>query len=90
MDTRRTAAEGENSGSAPERAFDFEKNEVFENGAALVTLLAFSEPTDTDDVRERCVRVGTMPVRPRHGKCNRLSPAMPFDPTRTSKEISEL
>jgi hypothetical protein len=62
MDTRLTVAEGENAGSPPERRFDFKKNEVFENGAELVTLLAFLEPTDADDIRRSRVRATRVAV----------------------------
>jgi hypothetical protein len=36
---------------AREYRFDFNKNDVLENGAALVTLLAFSESEDTEEQR---------------------------------------
>jgi hypothetical protein len=51
MSNEHVMNEGERTQGAREYRFDFNNNDVLEIGTALVTLLAFSEPTDTEEQR---------------------------------------
>jgi hypothetical protein len=51
MSNEHVMNEGERAQAAREYRFDLKNKAVYEIGAALVTLLAFSEPTDTEEQR---------------------------------------